>query len=726
MMNSTEHRGEQAPPNAPISQRIGPAPWGLLRAERRDDRRAVGRQMITINALFILSSVIAIFGAWEITKGSHFHDLNFLHVRYNNEFAESVEWFVEEQTDNIEQLQTAVAQVRQPSARCVENVGFLRRQFLRLVGSIQALELCAADVALADATLQAIEDYDNGELSRDDLTDVLLNAVGRFWANSYLFEPLVGRTVNLTFSLLIAFIVIKTFAIALLGLWIGRRVTANYVALEEAEKAEKQANERLEVAVKGSSVGLWDWDTKSGKLYWSPRFKEIVGLSDEAFTGDIAEFTERLHPEDRDPILTVLGAHLKDGTPYDVKYRLRRQDGSYVWLHARGQAVFDGAGVAVRMAGSVDDISGSVDLLERVASQKEELRLILDNVPARILYKDDKNRILRLNQRAADSMGLSVEEAEGADCYELFPEMAAKYHADDLEVLQSNEPKLGIIERYTPQNGGHGWVRTDKVPFVNRKTGERHVLASIVDITELKQAETQLAAQAEDLRRSNAELEKFAYVASHDLKAPLRGIDNLATWIEEDLEEASEETRENLHLMRGRIARLEALLDDLLAYSRVGRGKHAVAEVDVTDLVHEIADLQEGANSFELDIAEPLPVFETARAPLRQVLINLIGNAAKHCDKPGVRISVRAEVSDEFFAFEVTDDGPGIEVIHQEKIFEMFQTLRPRDMVEGSGMGLAIVKKLIESVGGHIHVRSDPAQAPGATFRFTWPRVLPG
>ena len=498
------------------------------------------------------------------------------------------------------------------------------------------------------------------------------------------------------------------------------------MALEEAEKAEKRANERLEVAVKGSNVGLWDWDTRTGKLYWSPRFKEIVGVSDADFTGELPEFTERLHPEDHDAVLTVLAAHLEDGTSYDVEYRLRCQDGSYVWLHARGQAVFDDAGEVVRMAGSVDDISRDREMREQIAAQKEELRFILDNVPARIWYKDDKNRILRLNQRAAVSMGLSVEEAEGADTYDLFPQMAAKYHEDDLEVFRSGRPKLGIVERYTPQHGGHGWIQTDKLPFVNRTTGERHVLVSGIDITQLKEAEARLARQAEDLRRSNAELEKFAYVASHDLKAPLRGIDNLATWIEEDLEDASEETRENLNLMRGRIARLETLLDDLLAYSRVGRGKHATAVVDVNELVHEVADLQDGSHRLRLEIAEPLPVLETARAPLRQVLANLIGNAVKHGDSPGVWVSVRATVADDLVEFEVADDGPGIDGNHHGKIFEMFQTLRPRDVVEGSGMGLAIVKKLVESVGGGIEVQSDPARARGTTFRFTWPRTMPG
>lgn len=725
-MNS-RNRPEDRVSHRPLSMRlIGNLSSSLSGRRRENDRRVVSRQMVTINVLFILFSFVAIFGAWEITKVARFYDLNFLHVRYNNEFADSVEWFVEGQIENVDQLQLALMKVRQPTEECLERVGYFRRQFLRLTNSLEALELCSSDLALADATLQAIQDYDDGVLSRDDLSEVLLTSVGQFWASSYLLEPLVGRTVDLVFLLLISFIIITSSIIVLLGLWIGKRVAANYMALEDAEKGKKRATERLEAAVKGSNVGLWDWDIKSGEIYWSPRLKDIVGVSDKDFSGGFSELTDRLHPDDRDRAATMRGAHLENGTPYDIEFRLRRQDGSYVWLHSRGQAVRDDAGVAIRMAGSVDDISTSVELREKVASQAEELRFVFDNVPARILFKDDKNRILRLNRHAADSMGLSVEEAEGADSYLLFPEMAAKYHEDDLEVIRSGQPKLGIIERYTPENGPHGWVRTDKIPFVNRETGERRVLVTIVDITQLKQTEARLERQAVDLRRSNAELEKFAYIASHDLKAPLRGIDNLATWIEEDLEDASEETRENLGLMRGRISRLEALLDDLLAYSRVGRRMHAVTEVDVNELVLEIADLHDGTGGLRIDIAEPLPVFETARSPLQQVFTNLISNAVKHCDGPDVHVSVRTVATDHFIEFEIADDGPGIDVAHHDRIFEMFQTLRPRDMVEGSGMGLAIVKKLVESIGGTIGVQSDPARTRGTTFRFTWPRVMPG
>jgi signal transduction histidine kinase len=228
------------------------------------------------------------------------------------------------------------------------------------------------------------------------------------------------------------------------------------------------------------------------------------------------------------------------------------------------------------------------------------------------------------------------------------------------------------------------------------------------------------AVQAE-LERSNAELDSFAYVASHDLKAPLRGIRNLAEWITEDLgDHASDETKENLSLLRGRVDRLDGLLESLLEYSRVGRRSDAVETVDSAQLVTDIAQYLAPREGFAILAADGMPRFDTARVPLEKVLRNLINNALKHHDRDQGTVTVTAMRQDGFVKFRVADDGPGIPREFHEKIFQMFQTLRPRDEVEGSGMGLAIVKKTVESAGGKIRVESDHPSR-GTAFVFTWP-----
>ena len=363
---------------------------------------------------------------------------------------------------------------------------------------------------------------------------------------------------------------------------------------------------------------------------------------------------------------------------------------------------------------------------EKLRQKTEEQRLIFDSVPVRIWYKDDENKILRLNRRASEAMDLSVGETEGANYYDLLGEAATRFHRDDLEIINSGKPRMGVVEQYTPAGGRPVWLRTDKVPYTDPKTGKRNILIASSDITTQKEAEIQLAASVEELQRSNAELEQFAYVASHDLKAPLRGIDNLASWIEEDMGGVmNEESREHMGLLRGRVRRLEALLSDLLAYSRVGRVKTEIALVDMDDLIDEVFDLNRPGDGYTLKKTGEMPTFATARVPMEQLLRNLFSNALKHHDRDTGVIEVGVTNRGDRYEFTVSDDGPGIPVELQDRIFGMFQTLKSRDEVEGSGMGLAIVKKLIESLGCRIEVESDPQRRRGTCFRFTWPKEWP-
>ncbi len=216
-------------------------------------------------------------------------------------------------------------------------------------------------------------------------------------------------------------------------------------------------------------------------------------------------------------------------------------------------------------------------------------------------------------------------------------------------------------------------------------------------------------------------LEEFAYAASHDLKAPLRAIGHLAQWIGEDLgATASPETAENLTLLQGRVARLQLLLDGLLAYSRVGRHAYAAAEdVNIAELVRDIVALLAPPPGFVVTCQENLPPLRTHRMPIQVVLTNLISNGLKHHDRAEGRIKVAMQLANGVAEFRVSDDGPGISPRFHDRIFVIFQTLANRDDIESSGIGLAITKKKVMAHGGRIWVESAPP-ARGSTFVFTW------
>ena len=265
---------------------------------------------------------------------------------------------------------------------------------------------------------------------------------------------------------------------------------------------------------------------------------------------------------------------------------------------------------------------------------------------------------------------------------------------------------------------------------------EANQLASVLeinhDISARKEAEKQLEVKRREvvehstrLEAANKELEEFAYAASHDLKAPLRVIDNCSKWMEEDLEEHfSAETRENMTLLRGRVKRMEKLLDDLLEYARIGQATDVrYSETIAGDaLMNNIVDLLPHQD-FAIDISPGFASIRVRAMPLQQILMNLMNNAIKHHDKKKGSIEVTVEDRGAVYAFAVKDDGPGIPAQFHDQIFQMFQTLRPKDQVEGSGMGLAMVRKHIQVFGGTMELES--AAGKGSIFRFTWPKEQP-
>jgi signal transduction histidine kinase len=235
---------------------------------------------------------------------------------------------------------------------------------------------------------------------------------------------------------------------------------------------------------------------------------------------------------------------------------------------------------------------------------------------------------------------------------------------------------------------------------------------------------TEAAAERKRLEHSIRELDEFAYTASHDLKAPLRGIANLAGWIEDDLRDSMrEETRDMLSMLRGRMHRLEALIEGMLQFSRAGRPRGQPELVNVGTLVGEVIELLAPPASTTVVVKPGMPTMITDRFGLHQVFLNLIGNAVKFSHAADSRIEI--DVDDgggAFYEFFVIDNGPGIPIEFQHRIWAIFQTLAPRDEIEGTGIGLALVKKTVESRGGRVRVESAPGH--GSTFSFLWPKQM--
>lgn len=373
---------------------------------------------------------------------------------------------------------------------------------------------------------------------------------------------------------------------------------------------------------------------------------------------------------------------------------------------------------------------------------------VVDVVAEPVASDAEAFRYVGINPAHEQLTGLTDHGIRGKTPADILPPDLATAVSGHYRACVEARAPITYEERLPFQGQDHWWLTT-LTPLVGDQGHIQRLIGTSFNITRRRQAEArvqQLNGELEQrvaertheltqinamllqtttlLEKRNQELDQFVYVASHDLKAPLRAIANLSAWIEEDLEgQLPPENQEQLALLRGRVNRMEALINGLLEYSRVGRKEFPVEQVNTQQLMAEVIDSLDPPETFTLTIPTDLPTFTTKRLLLQQVFANLISNAIKYVDRPDGHITVTWADQGERYQFAVTDNGPGIDPRYHQKIFAVFQVLQARDERESTGIGLALVKKILEGEGGTITVNSPPGA--GTTFAFTWPKVTP-
>jgi PAS domain S-box-containing protein len=369
------------------------------------------------------------------------------------------------------------------------------------------------------------------------------------------------------------------------------------------------------------------------------------------------------------------------------------------------------------------DDTGIRRLNESVQRSEERFRMLAEGVPNHLLFLDRDLKILFANDVFLEAAGWSSQKAIGCHISEVVGVERFIERQPNYERALAGET---VSYESTGAAGNEaGYFRFSYRPSFDSEGKVRGIFSMATDITERRKVELELEAKQAELLRSNKDLEQFAYVASHDLKAPLRAVELLVQWISEGLADYdANNVQENLGLLKKRTQRLNRLLDDLLAYSRAGRKVGAHRQCDSHALVVDVSQLLNPPPGFSISVEGQLPKFKTHPTPLEQVLRNLISNAVKHHPGPEGRVVVSCVEQGEFYVYSIADDGEGIPQEYAQRVFEMFQTLKPRDQVEGSGMGLAIVSRIVQWQGGRVWFEPAPG-GRGTVFKFQWKKQQP-
>ncbi|MEH2187672.1 MAG: GAF domain-containing protein [Nostoc sp.] len=572
-------------------------------------------------------------------------------------------------------------------------------------------------------------------------------------------------------------------------------------------EALRESEERWQLALHGNNDGIWDWNLKTNEVFFSTRWKEMLGYKDHEVSNRWDEWTKRIHPDERDWVLEAFQDHFAKKTPFYVcEYRVQCQDGSYKWILDRGQALWDALGDIVRMVGSYTDITDRKRADEELKRQnlrsqlfaeitlkiRESLQIdeILQTTVTEVQKLLQADRVL-IFQLWPDGSGTVVQEAVlpgwpvilGENIFD--PCFKAEYleryrqgrvsAIEDIEAahiqpchrefLQQFAVRANLVVPILVRDGIWGLLLAHQCAaprqWNNFETELLQQLANQIGIAlsqaQLLEKQTQ---QSQELARSNAELEQFAYVASHDLQEPLRMVTSYLQLLERRYKHQLDANADQFitYAVDG-ARRMQTLINDLLNYSRVSTRGQPFMLVDCSVVLEQaIANLQLAiADSRAFVTYDTLPQVMADATQLTQLFQNLIANAIKFChnQQPRIHIGVAKGVGEaggaggaggageenttsspstlpvasrqspvatqNEYLFWVRDNGIGLESQYAERIFIIFQRLHGRDRYPGTGIGLAICKKIIERHGGRIWVESKPGQ--GSTFYFTIPDI---
>ncbi len=496
-------------------------------------------------------------------------------------------------------------------------------------------------------------------------------------------------------------------------------ITARKTAEEALREGEKRFRRTFEMA--GAGLAQVSLDGRFMRV--NPRVCEILGYGEKELIGRTVK--ELSHPEDRDAADAQRDRVLRgEADSARLEKRYLRKDGAVVWVSLVIAVERDAAGRPLHAISVLDDITGRKRTEAALQESEALFRSTFELAASGIAHVSLDGRFMRVNRQLCGILRYPEDELIGRSVKELsHPEDRDVTDAQRVQVHAGERESVRFEKRYLRKGGSIVWVRLGVALVRGDGGAPLYEIAMFDDITERKHAEAALHEAHEELKRSNSELEQFAYVASHDLQEPLRMVSSYTQLLGRRYgEKFDADAKEFMGYIVDGAARMKQLIEDLLAYSRVGtKGKDfRPVELD-KPLRRALGNLKAAIDESAAAVThDPLPALPADEVQLAQLFQNLIGNALKFRGQAAPRIHIEVSEKDRFFEFAVRDNGIGIEPQYFERIFMVFQRLHNKGEYPGTGIGLAICKKVVERHGGQIRVESRPGE--GSAFIFTLPK----
>ncbi|MES2629657.1 MAG: PAS domain S-box protein, partial [Bacteroidota bacterium] len=524
------------------------------------------------------------------------------------------------------------------------------------------------------------------------------------------------------------------------GAVVGISKIARDITLQKkAERKLIENEEKLQIIVEASEMGTWELNPNDSSMVYSPKYLRILGFSPKQ-TPSHDEIRNRIHPEDQHIREQAYREAYKTGELHYIS-RIKWEDDSVHWVEVRGRVFYDEAKTPVRLLGTLRDITDDRLYQNELERNEQKFRVLANSIPQLIWTADANGKMNYYNSSVFDLTGFNFHELmEDGWVNMLHPEERDEAMNRWMECIRTGEEYLMENRFYRYSDATYRW-------HLSRAVAQRNA-AGEIDIwvgtsTEIheqkifaKELEKQVSERTKDLQQANYHLEQmnqelasFAYVSSHDLQEPLRKIQTFATRISEK-EKLTEEAGEYFRRMQNAAKRMQLLIDDLLTYSRTNTAERIFEVTNVNELAEDvISDMEPQILEKNAVITvDPLPVASVIAFQFRQLFTNLISNSLKFSKpdvNPEIRISADVIAGQDidhpavnsnlnYHRFTVSDNGIGFDPMYKNRIFELFQRLHGRSEYQGTGIGLAICKKIVENHFGFM--MADGEQNGGATF----------